>query len=152
MAPRSISINEFNNLVGQDIGVSDWFDVTQERVNAFADATLDHQWIHIDPDRAKRESPFGGPIAHGYFTLSLFPHLLDQALTVEGVKMGLNYGLNKLRFPAPVPVGSRIRAHAKLQGVEQIPGGMQAIMAVTVEVEGSEKPACAAECVFRYYT
>jgi len=122
-------------------------------VNHFADATEDHQWIHIDTERAKSASPFGGTIAHGFLTLSLLPHLASQAVKVQGdFKMGINYGLNRLRFPSPVPVGSRLRARFTLQSVEDIPGGAQIIWAVIVEVEGSEKPSLAAEWLVRYYS
>ncbi len=136
--------------VGTSLGTSDWKPVTQEEINLFADATGDHQWIHIDPERAK-EGPFGGTIAHGYWTLSVIPVLLGPLMRVEGVKMGVNYGLNKLRFPSPVPVGSRIRLHATLANVEEIAGGAQLTVAVSTEVEGSDKPAMVAEAVYRYY-
>ena len=151
MAARVVEFDEYKNLVGEELGASDWHEVTQDEVNIFADATHDHQWIHCDPERAKAESPFGGPIAHGYYTLSHIPHLLSDIIEVNGVTMGVNYGLNKVRFPAPVPVGARIRAHAELAGMEEIAGGYQGVVQVTVEAEGSEKPSCVAECVFRYY-
>jgi acyl dehydratase len=137
--------------VGDHLGYSEWHEVTQEQVNLFADATGDHQWIHVDVERAKA-GPFGGPIAHGYLTLSLTPALLDEVLHVSGVAMGINYGLNKLRFPSPVPVGSRVRAGAKLAGVEDVAGGVQVALAVTFEIEGGAKPACVAEILFRYYS
>jgi acyl dehydratase len=137
--------------VGQHLGYSDWHEVTQEQVNLFADATGDHQWIHVDVERAKA-GPFGGPIAHGYLTLSLTPALLDEILRVSGVSMGINYGLNRLRFPSPVPVGSKVRAGVKLAGVEDVAGGAQATLEVTFEVEGASKPACVAQVLFRYYT
>ena len=154
MPPRVIEgIAELKTLVGQEVGASDWMEVTQSRVNDFADATEDHQWIHIDTERAKSASPFGGTIAHGFLTLSLLPHLASQAVKVQGdFKMGINYGLNRLRFPSPVPVGSRLRARFTLQSVEDIPGGAQIIWAVIVEVEGSEKPSLAAEWLVRYYS
>lgn len=117
----------------------------------FADATLDHQWIHIDPERAKRESPFGGPIAHGYYTLSLAPSLLANIMDVKEKKMGVNYGLNKLRFPAPVPIPSKVRMRAVLAGIEDIKGGIQATFKLSFEVEGKEKPACVAEAIYHYY-
>jgi acyl dehydratase len=142
---------ELPELVGTELGSSDWYEVTQERVNQFAEATGDHQWIHIDIDRAKKESPFGGPIAHGFLTLSLVVPLVAQVLTVTDQKMGVNYGLNKVRFPAPVPVGSKVRASVRLESVEEIAGGLQNVLAVTVEREGGGKPVCIAEWVVRYY-
>jgi acyl dehydratase len=137
--------------VGEHLGYSDWMEVTQERVNQFADATGDHQWIHVDPERAAKESPFGGPIAHGYLTLSLAPVLLGSLMRVEGISMGVNYGLNKLRFPAPVPGGSKLRVGASVAGVEDIAGGAQVTMDITFEVDGQDKPACVAQAVYRYY-
>jgi acyl dehydratase len=144
---------EFSTLsdhVGEHLGFSDYHRVTQEQVNLFAEATGDHQWIHIDVERAKA-GPFGGPIAHGYLTLSLAPVLLAQVLRVEGVNMGVNYGANKVRFPAPVPVGSNVRIGAKLMGVEDVSGGKQVTIEATFEVEGATKPSCVAELLFRYY-
>ncbi len=138
-------------MVGQDIGVSDWHAVTQEEINAFADATHDHQWIHVDVERAKRESPFGGPIAHGYYTLSIVPYLMEKVWTITGASAGLNYGLNKLRFPSPVPAGSRVRLHVKLNNVDDVPGGIQVNVTLTIEVEGTEKPALVAEGLYRFY-
>jgi acyl dehydratase len=135
--------------VGRELGTSGWLEVTQDRVNQFADATGDHQWIHVDPERAKA-GPFGGPIAHGYLTLSLSNALLPEIVEVRGVSMGVNYGANKVRFPAPVPVGSRIRARATLAAVEDVPGGIQTTMVVTIEVEGGEKPACVVESLSRF--
>jgi acyl dehydratase len=134
-----------------ELGTSDWYEVTQDAVNKFADATADHQWIHIDVERAKKESPFGGPIAHGFLTLSLLVPLVAQVLTVTDVAMGVNYGLNKVRFPAPVPVGSKVRARVTLQNVEEVAGGLQLTQAVTIEREGGEKPVCIAEWVVRQY-
>ena len=136
--------------LGQHLGYSDWITITQEQVNAFADATGDHQWIHVDVERAKA-GPFKAPIAHGYLTLSLGPGLSPQIYTVSGVAMGVNYGANKVRFPAPVPVGSKVRLGAKLLGVEDVSGGVQVTMEFVFEVEGASKPSCVAECVFRYY-
>ena len=136
--------------VGQHLGYSDWHEVTQDQVNLFADATGDHQWIHVDVERAK-SGPFGGPIAHGYLTLSLLPKLMGDILHVDGIKMGVNYGVNKVRFPAPVPVGSRVRAGATLVSVEDVSGGVQGVVDVTIEREGSDKPVCVAQTVFRYY-
>lgn len=125
-------------------------EITQERVNQFADATGDHQWIHIDPERAAAESPYGATIAHGYLTLSLTNMFLPGLITVEQISMGINYGVNKIRFPAPVPVGSRIRVGAELSSVEEITGGVQAVITITVEVEDSPKPACVVESLTRY--
>ena len=144
-------LDEMQTLVGQELGVSDWHLVTQDEVNLFADATHDHQWIHVDPERAKRESPFGGPIAHGYYTIALAPALLAQVLAVTGVRMGVNYGLNKMRLPAPVPVGSRVRMRATLASYEPIAGGAQATLGLTFEVEHQAKPSCVAEVIYRYY-
>ena len=138
-------------LVGTHLGYSDYVEITQDRVNTFADATGDHQWIHVDPERAKAESPFGGPIAHGYLTLSLGPLLAPQIMRVEGIKMGVNYGADKVRFPSPVPVGAKLRLGAELTKVEDIPGGVQVWMTFTFEVEGAAKPSCVSENVFRYY-
>lgn len=151
MPARTIALNELNDWTGRELGVSDWHEITQQDVNAFADVTHDHQWIHVDVARAKRESPFGGPIAHGYFTLSLVPHLIASIWDVSGTSAALNYGLNKLRFPAPVMIGSRIRARATLNAVDTIPGGAQTEVTITVETEGGSKPVCVAEALFRYY-
>jgi acyl dehydratase len=136
--------------VGAHLGYSEWHQITQEQVNRFADATGDHQWIHVDVERAK-QGPFGGPIAHGYLTLSLAPALLPEVYQVEGITMAVNYGLNKLRFPSPVPVGSKVRTGATLVGVDDIAGGAQVAMDVTFEVDGQDKPACVAQLLFRYY-
>src|SRR4051794_17806841 len=135
------------DLVGQQLGHSDWVEITQERVNTFADATGDHQWIHVDPERAKRESPFGGPIAHGYLTISLIPMLLPQIVDIRGFRMGVNYGTEKVRFPAPVPVGSRVRASAVMESASPFEGGVQMNLGVTIEVEGASKPAMVATVV-----
>jgi acyl dehydratase len=143
-------IDGLKALVGEHLGFSEWHEVTQEQVNLFADATGDHQWIHVDIERAKT-GPFGGPIAHGYLTLSLAPTLLEEILNVTGVGMSINYGLNKLRFPSPVPVGSKVRAGAALSGLEDVAGGVQCTLAVTFEIEGTTKPVCVAEILFRYY-
>ena len=153
MATRIISgIEELKTLVGEEVGASDWVEVEQSRINAFADATEDHQWIHLDTERAKTDSPFGTTIAHGFLTLSLLPHLAAQAYRVEGdFKMGINYGLNRLRFVSPVPSGSRVRARFTLQSVEEVAGGVQLAVAVTVEIEGGQKPALVAEWLVRYY-
>jgi acyl dehydratase len=138
-------------LVGQHLGHSDWVEITQEQVNQFADATGDHQWIHVDPERAKKESPFGGPIAHGYLTLSLLPMLLPQIIDIQGFRMGVNYGTEKVRFIAPVPVGARVRAGATLDSVTPIDGGIAMVVTVTVEIEGNDKPAMVATSLSRRY-
>ena len=152
MTTHFAGIADMKEKVGTHLGYSDWLTVTQQQVDLFADATGDHQWIHVDPERAKKESPFGGAIAHGYLTLSLAPVLLSQVYSVSGTSMGLNYGLNRVRFPSPVPVGSRLRLGATLQAIEEIPGGAQVVVAMTFEVEGQEKPACVAEAVYRFYS
>lgn len=137
--------------VGQDVAVSDWVTITQAQVNLFAQATGDHQWIHVDVERA-REGPFGAPVAHGFLTLSLLPVFFDSAMTVRQSAVGVNYGLNKVRFTAPVPVGSRLRAHLRLLSAEPIPGdGLQMCWAVSVEREGADKPVCVAESLVRRY-
>lgn len=135
--------------VGAQLGVSDWLEITQQRIDQFAQATGDHQWIHVDADRAKA-GPFGTTIAHGYLTLSLTNMFLPDIIEVTNISMGINYGVNKVRFPAPVPCGSRIRFSAVLQSAEEIPGGVQAVIAITAELEGSPKPACVVESVTRY--
>jgi acyl dehydratase len=137
--------------IGEHLGHSDWLEITQERVNTFAEATGDHQWIHVDVEKAK-QGPFGGPIAHGYLTLSLLPMMLSQTVSVTGFATGVNYGLNKLRFPSPVPVGSKLRVGAKMLDMEEVAGGVQLTYECTFEVEGGSKPACVAEVLFRYYT
>jgi acyl dehydratase len=136
--------------VGKQLGASDWLEIDQERINLFADATGDHQWIHVDPERAA-QGPFGSTIAHGYLTLSLVNLFLPQIVEVRGISMGVNYGSNRLRFPAPVPVGSRIRGSAELVEAEEVKGGaVQAVIRVTVEVEGSDRPACVVDTISRY--
>ena len=145
------TIAELPGLVDTELGTSDWYEVTQDHVDKFADATGDHQWIHIDVERAKKESPFGGPIAHGYLTLSLIPGLLPEIVDMQGFRMGVNYGTEKVRFPSPVPVGSRIRAGATLDSATPIDGGLHVIMTITVEVEGGSKPAMVATTVVRRY-
>lgn len=144
-------IEALKQYIGKELGVSDWHLVTQDEINLFADATGDHQWIHVDVERAKRESPYGGPIAHGYYTLSLAPVLVAQAFEVQEKKMGINYGTEKVRFPAPVPIGNRVRAKVELATLQEIKGGVQANLKLTFEVEGQEKPACVAEVIYRYY-
>ena len=151
MPPRNIPIAEIPELVGQEVGVSEWHHVTQDEINAFAKATHDDQWIHVDVERAKRESPFGGPIAHGYYTLSMVPFLIEQVWNVPDSSAALNYGLNRLRFPAPVPAGSRIRLRVGMVAADNVPGGVQVTMSLTMEVEGGQKPACVAEGLYRFY-
>ena len=152
MAPRIIKgIDEHKALVGEHIGYSEYIEITQERVNLFAEATGDHQWIHVDVERAKRESPFGGPIAHGYLTLSLTPVLFPMVLVPTGFKLAVNYGCNKVRFTSPVPVGAKLRLGLKLLSVDDIPGGIQSTYELTFETEGAAKPSCIAECIFRNY-
>lgn len=150
MATVVNGLGELKGLVGQHLGYSEYVTITQEQVNAFADATGDHQWIHVDVERAKA-GPFGAPIAHGYLTLSLGPGLLPQVLQLGGVTMGVNYGCNKVRFPAPVPVGSKVRLGAKLLSVEDVPGGAQYVLEMSYEVEGAAKPSCVAECIYRAF-
>ena len=145
------TLAELPGLVGTELGTSDWYEVTQEAVNKFADATGDHQWIHLDVERAKKESPFGGPIAHGYLTLSLLPSLMPQIVEITGFRMGVNYGTEKVRFPSPVPVGARVRAGATLEAATPFEGGIQMNLAVTMEIEGGTKPAMVATVVYRRY-
>jgi acyl dehydratase len=146
------SIQGLKDLVGHEIGLTDWLTVTQERIRQFAEATEDRQWIHLDNQRAHDESPYGTTIAHGFLTLSLLSCLMKQAIEVRGVRMGVNYGLNRVRFPAPVRSGSRIRARVALNSVEDFPGGSEAIFSFTVECEGTGKPCCVAEWIVRYYS
>ncbi len=149
------SLAELETVVGQEVAVGDWIAIDQARVDRFADATDDHQWIHVDPERAKA-GPFGAPIAHGFLTLSLLPHLMASAIDIQGTVMGVNYGLNKVRFPSPVPVGSRVRARFRLVSIEHLPpqaghAGVQLVWETTIEREGSDKPVCVAESVARRY-
>ncbi|MEV7090010.1 MaoC family dehydratase [Streptomyces sp. NPDC093085] len=144
------SVEELRAGIGEQLGYSDWLEVDQKRIDLFAEATGDHQWIHVDPARAA-EGPFGTTIAHGYLTLSLLPLFMPQLVGVDKVTMGVNYGTNKVRFPAPVPVGSRLRATGVLTDVTETGGGVQITLRVTVEREGGEKPVCVAESVSRYY-
>ena len=143
-------IDEVRAAVGTHLGYSDWVTVTQEQVNTFAEATGDHQWIHVDVERAMAESPFGGPIAHGYLTLSLTNLFLPQVVDVQGVSLGVNRGTGNIRFPSPVPVGSRLRAGVELAEVVDVKGGIDTMMVITVEREGSEKPVCVVESLSRY--
>jgi len=143
-------VDELRAAAGTHVGASDWMTVDQSRVDTFADATEDHQWIHVDPEKAK-DGPFGGPIAHGFLTLSLLSHLLAQVYRIDGTKMGINYGLNRVRFTAPVPVGSQVRGNVELADVADVTGGVQLTTKVTVEIAGSERPALVAEWVTRQY-
>lgn len=150
-ATRFAGIADAKSRIGQEIGLSDWMPIDQSRVDAFAEVTGDHQWIHVDVERAKRESPFGAPIAHGYLTVSLLAKFAGECIAVDGVKLAVNYGLNRVRFAAPVKVGSRVRARFVLAAVEDIAGGSQMLWQATVEIEGGDKPACVAEMVTRWY-
>ncbi len=143
------SVDELRAAVGEELGASQWLEIDQQRIDRFADATGDHQWIHVDPRKAA-QGPFGTTIAHGYLTLSLIPSFMSELLRVEGVTMGVNYGLNKVRFPAPVPVGSRLRASARIAEVTEVDRGVQLVTQVTVEREGGTKPVCVAETVARF--
>jgi len=145
------AIDELKKLAGAEIGVTDWLLITQERIRQFAEATDDRQWIHVDEERAQRESPYSTTIAHGFLTLSLLSHFLKQAIEIRGARMGVNYGLNRVRFPAPVRAGTRIRARVRLESAKDFPGGMEAVFSFTIECEGSEKPCCVAEWIVRYY-
>ncbi|MFP3986096.1 MaoC family dehydratase [Streptomyces sp. E11-3] len=150
MAITVNGIDALKKLAGTDLGTSDWIDITQERINTFADATGDHQWIHVDVEQAK-EGPFGGTIAHGYLTLSLFIPMFTELLDVDGVTTKVNYGLNKVRFPSPVQAGSRARLVARLAEVAEVPGGVQITVDGTIETEGGTKPACVLQSVSRFY-
>ncbi len=145
------SPDALKDLAGKELGVTDWITITQERINQFADATGDHQWIHIDRERARRESPYGTTIAHGFLTLSLLSPFIMQALEVRGARMAVNYGLNRVRFPSAVRSESRVRARVTLQSVREFAEGVEPTWLVTVETEGPEKPCCVAEWVTRYY-
>lgn len=148
------ALDDLHPLVGQHLGYSEWQDVDQQRIDLFAEATGDHQWIHVDPERAK-SGPFGRTIAHGYLTLSLAPALLQQIVKVQGMSFGVNYGCNKVRFPTPVPVGSRVRMGAAVGAAEEVAGGdsggVQVVYDLTIEIEGGSKPACVSQVVYRYY-
>jgi acyl dehydratase len=144
-------LDELKKAEGEILGTSDWHEVTQKDIDTFADVTGDHQFIHVDVERAK-QTPFGGTIAHGYYTLSLAPKLNDQVVKFDGFAFGVNYGLNRVRFPAPLPVGKRVRLTSKLASLEDVPGGAQATMELTFEAEGGEKPVCVAESLVRLYT
>ena len=142
--------NALLDAVGQQLGPTDWLDIAQDRINLFADATGDHQWIHVDPERAK-DGPFGATIAHGYLTLSLANLFLPQLMEVQNVSMGVNYGCDRVRFPAPVPVGSRIRGAGEVMSAEEMKGGVQVVVRVTVEIENSERPACIVDTISRFF-
>jgi acyl dehydratase len=144
-------LKQFHELVGTQIGYSEWQTITQERVNIFADATDDHQWIHVDPEAAK-SGPFGGPIAHGYLTLSLAPVLLQKVLAIPGMTYGINYGANKVRFPSPVPVGSELRMGVTVASAEDVGGGVQVVFDLIFEMKDAPKPACVAQVVYRYFS
>jgi acyl dehydratase len=150
MATTVKGIDTFHDLVGTHLGYSAWHRIDQDQINLFAEATSDHQWIHVDPERAKG-GPFGTTIAHGYLTLSLAPALLGEIMVVEGMSMGVNYGCNKVRFPAPVPVGSNLRLGLAVAEVEDVKGGVQVVLDLTFETEGAAKPSCVAQVVYRYF-
>ncbi len=150
MTTTAIGLDHLHELVGKDLGYSPWLLVDQRTIDLFAEATGDHQWIHVDPERAKA-GPFGTTIAHGYLTLSFVPRLLPQLLVIEGYSMGVNYGCNRVRFPAPVPVDTNVHLAAKVAQVEDVPGGVQAVIEVTIEAEGGTKPCMVAEVVYRYF-
>jgi acyl dehydratase len=135
--------------IGADLGTTDWITITQDQINAFAEATLDNQWIHVDTERAKA-GPFGAPIAHGYLTMSLAAYFLGQLVRVKGISMGINYGADKVRFPSPVPVGSKLRGRGELMEAKEVPGGVQVTIRVTIEREGSDKPAAIVDALTRY--
>jgi acyl dehydratase len=145
------SVDALRDAIGKDLGYGDWLTIDQARINRFADATGDHQWIHVDPERAA-QGPFKTTIAHGYLTLSLLPVLTTGLVRVDGVRMGVNYGVNKVRFPAPVPVDSRVRARVEIVSVEDVGGGVQVTSRVTIERDGGDKPVCVAESVARFYS
>jgi acyl dehydratase len=145
------TLDELRRFAGREIAVTDWLEITQERINQFADATDDHQWIHTDPERAQRESPYGTTIAHGFLTLSLLPQFLTAAVQLGDLRMAINYGLNRVRFPSAVRAGSRIRARIVLQSIRELPDATEAIYAITIESQGAEKPCCVAEWLARYY-
>jgi acyl dehydratase len=145
------TLDELQGFAGREIAVTDWLDITQERINQFADATGDHQWIHTDPERAQRESPYGTTIAHGFLTLSLVPQFLKDAVQLGDLRMAVNYGLNRVRFPSAVLAGSRIRGRIALQSIRDVADSTEAVFSITIETEGSDKPCCVAEWLARYY-
>jgi acyl dehydratase len=154
MAPFTANnLETLKDQVGKELGVSEWFTITQARIQQFAEATEDRQWIHLDRERAAKESPYGDTIAHGFLTLSLVSHFLKELVPIEsGVRLAVNYGLNRVRFPAPVKVDMRIRARAVLLGLKEVQGGAEATYSMAIEGEGSEKPCCIAEWIVRYYS
>lgn len=154
MAPIAVeNLQSLKSFVGREIGVTDWLTLTQERIQQFAEATEDRQWIHLDRERAQKESPYGATIAHGFLTLSLLSYFLEQAIEIRGgIRMGINYGLNRVRFPAAVRTGSRVRARVSLQSLKDLPDCVEAVFSISVECEGTEKPSCAAEWIVRYYS
>ena len=143
------SLDDLKQAVGTQLGPTDWITITQDQINAFADATLDNQWIHVDTERAKA-GPFGAPIAHGYLTMSLASHFMSQLVRVSGISMGINYGADKVRFPAPVPVGSKLRGRGELLDAKEVPGGVQATTRITIEIDGGDKPAAVVDTLSRY--
>ena len=143
-------LEELKTWVGKEIAVSEWLPIDQARIQAFADVTQDHQWIHLDVERCRRESPYGAPIAHGYLIVSLIPLLFESSLRIDGLAMTVNYGLDRVRLPAPVIAGQRIRGHLVLEKLDDVKGGKQAHWAVTIEIEGADKPACVAQMLARY--
>ncbi len=145
------TLQELHQFAGREIAVTDWLEITQDRIQQFADATADHQWIHVDPERAARESPYGATIAHGFLTLSLLPHFIFRVVQLADVRLAVNYGLNRVRFPSSVRAGSRIRARIALQSMRDVGDAAEAAFLVTMEVENGEKPCCVAECLIRYY-
>lgn len=149
MAKVVCRVEELGKLVGKEVAVTDWLTVSQERIDGFAGATEDHQWIHVDRERAGRESPYGTTVAHGFLSLSLLPYLLGQAIEIQGTRLGINYGLNRVRFTGPVPAGARVRARFRLDAVEDIPKGVQTTWNVTLEREGEAKPVLVAEWITR---
>jgi acyl dehydratase len=148
---KAVDVRTLKDHVGRELGVSDWLEISQDRINQFADATGDHQWIHVDPARAATDSPFKATIAHGFLTLSLISQLLRSALSFEGTRMSINYGLNRVRFVSPVPSGNRVRGRFTLSSVEDAGGAIQAVWQATIERDGAEKPVCVAEWLIRYY-
>jgi acyl dehydratase len=147
------SLQSLKDYLGREIGTTGWLPLTQERIQQFADATGDHQWIHVDPERARRESPYGAAIAHGFLTLSLMSHFMREAIALPGdVRQTINYGLNRVRFPAPVRAGGKIRARVSLQSYRELSGSVEAVFEITIETEGGAKPCCVAEWILRYYS
>jgi acyl dehydratase len=144
------SIAEFAAAAGDDLGTTDWIEIDQERIDRFADATGDHQWIHVDPERAA-SGPFGGTIAHGFLTLSMLPVVMGSLYRVDGISMAVNYGLEKVRFPAPVPVGSKLRGSSSVTSTQELDGAVQGTITTTIEVDGSDRPACVVQSIVRYY-